>query len=87
MADNVSDEVEINFRRLRADQSGSLEPHLESSRAEDTRSTVEMKAEEAPAPSVSDDENFERHREELETLLDPPSPSSECSRSKFERSF
>ena len=70
MSDNVSDEVEINFRRLRADQSGSLEPELESSRADDTRSTVEMKAEEAPP--VSNDENLDRIHEELQTLLDPP---------------
>ena len=70
MSSNESDEIEFNLRRREADQSGSLEPDLESSRAEDTRSTVEMKAE--VVLPVSDDENFERYHEELQTLLDPP---------------
>ena len=74
MSSNESDEIEFNLRRREADQSGSLEPDFESSRAEDTRSTVEMKAEEAPP--VSDDENFERYHEELQTLLDPPAENA-----------
>ena len=74
MSSNESEEIEINLRRREADQSGSLEPDLESSRAEDTRSTVEMRAEDASL--TSDDDNFERFQEELETLLDPPAASA-----------
>ena len=70
MSSNESDEIEFKLRPPEADQSASLEPELESSRADDTRSTVEMKAE--VAQPASDEENFERYQEELQTLLDPP---------------
>ena len=51
-----------------------LEPDLESVNADDTRSTVEMKA--VADQPASEEENFEKYREELETLLDPPAQNA-----------
>ena len=70
MSRDESDDIEFNLRYREAVQSDSLEPDLESTSGDDTKSTVVMKA--VVDQQAFEEEYFETHREEFETLLDPP---------------
>src|SRR6056300_1524151 len=70
MSSYEADDIEFNLGPREAVQSDRLEPDLESTSGDDTKSTVEMKA--GADQPASEEENFEKYREELETLLDPP---------------
>ena len=70
MSRDESDDIEFNLRPREAVQSDSLEPDLESTSGDDTKSTVVMKA--VVDQQAFEEEYFETHREEFETLLDPP---------------
>ena len=74
MSSHEADEIEFNLGSRVAVQSDRLEPDLEDTSADDTRSTVELKA--VPVQPASEEENFEKYREELETLLDPPAQNA-----------
>ena len=70
MSSREADEIEFNLGPRVAVESDRLEPDLEDTSADDTRSTVELKA--VADQPASEEENYEKYREELETLLDPP---------------
>ena len=70
MSSHEADEIQFNLGSRMAVQSDRLEPDLENTSADDTQSTVEMKA--VADQPASEEENYEKYREELETLLDPP---------------
>ena len=69
MSRDESDDIEFNLGPREAVQSDRLEPDLESTSADDTKSTVEMKA--VADQPASEEDNFEKYREELETLQMP----------------
>ena len=70
MSSYEADDIEFNLGPREAVQSDRLEPDLESTSGDDTKSTVEMKA--VVDQQAFEEEYFESHREEFETLLDPP---------------
>src|SRR6056300_2083019 len=70
MSSYEADDIEFNLRTREAIQSDRLEPDLESTNGDDTESTVKMKA--VVDQQAFEEEYFETHREEFETLLDPP---------------
>ena len=69
MSRDESDDIEFNIGSRMVVQRDIIEPDLESENADDTRSTVEMKA--VADQPASEEDNFEKYREELETLQMP----------------